>query len=125
MLKIETGIKPRAIKSCLYGPEGIGKSTLASQFPNPLFIDTENGTSTLNVRRVICNKSWDELLGMVNEVIAEPSIYGTLVVDSVDWAEDLAIEDVCTKNRVGLIEAISYGKGYTFLADEFTVMKKC
>ena len=124
MLKIEEGIKRRAIKTVIMGPEGIGKSTLASQFPNPLFIDTENGTSTLNVRRVICNKSWEELLSIVNEIIADPTICQTLVIDSVDWAEDLAIEDVCNKNRVASIEAISYGKGYTFLADEFTRLLK-
>lgn len=124
MLKIEEGIKRRAIKTVIMGPEGIGKSTLASQFPNSLFIDTENGTSTLNVRRVICNKSWEELLSIVNEIIADPTICQTLVIDSVDWAEDLAIEDVCNKNRVASIEAISYGKGYTFLADEFTRLLK-
>ena len=124
MLKIETGIKKRAIKTILYGPEGIGKSTLASQFPNPLFIDTENGTSTLDVRRVICNKSWDELISIVNEVISEPSIAKTLVIDSADWAEQLAEDDVCQKNRVASIEAISYGKGYTFVADNFSKLLK-
>jgi len=33
-------------KVCIYGPEGIGKSTLAAQFPNPVFIDTEEAQST-------------------------------------------------------------------------------
>ena len=126
MLKIETGIKKRANKTVVMGPEGIGKSTLASQFPNPLFIDTENGTSTLNVRRILCNSSWDELIAIVNEVIAEPTICKTLVIDSADWAENLAEADVCTKNRVASIEAISYGKGYTFVADDFTrLLKLC
>jgi transcriptional regulator with AAA-type ATPase domain len=40
-MKITTGIIPDAIKVLIYGPEGIGKSMLASQFPDPLFIDTE------------------------------------------------------------------------------------
>ena len=126
MLKIESGIKRRAIKTVVMGPEGIGKSTLASQFPEPLFIDTENGTSTLDVRRVLCNASWDELIATVNEVIAEPNICKTLVIDSADWAENLAEADVCQKNRVASIEAISYGKGYTFVADDFTrLLKLC
>ena len=34
--KVET-----AKKVVIYGPEGIGKSTLASCFPDPVFIDTE------------------------------------------------------------------------------------
>lgn len=126
MLKIETGIRKRAVKTVVMGPEGIGKSTLASQFPDPLFIDTENGTSTLDVRRVLCNTSWDDLIATVNEVIAEPGICKTLVIDSADWAENLAEADVCTKNRVASIEAISYGKGYTFVADDFSrLLKLC
>ena len=65
-LNIESGIKKRAIKCIIMGCEGIGKSTLAAKFPEPLFIDTENGTSSLNVRRIICNKSWTDLIEMVN-----------------------------------------------------------
>ena len=56
MLKIETGLETRALKVVIYGAEGIGKSTFASQFPNPLFLDTAGGTSSLNVRRVKCGK---------------------------------------------------------------------
>ena len=33
MLKISSGIVSRAQKVVIYGAEGIGKSTLASQFP--------------------------------------------------------------------------------------------
>ncbi|MFR5585706.1 MAG: AAA family ATPase [[Clostridium] scindens] len=29
-----------AKKTVIYGPEGIGKSTFASKFPDPVFIDT-------------------------------------------------------------------------------------
>lgn len=123
-LNIESGIKKRAIKCVIMGCEGIGKSTLAAKFPEPLFIDTENGTSSLNVRRIICNKSWTDLIEIVNEVIKEPSICKTLVVDTADWAEQLAEEYVCSKNRVASIEAIAYGKGYTYVADEFTILLK-
>ena len=121
---IEIGIQKRPIKTVIMGCEGIGKSTLASQFPNPLFIDTENGTNHLNVRRIVCNKSWSDLLEIVNEVIKEPTICKSLVIDTADWAEQLAEEAVCIKNRVASIEAISYGKGYTYVADEFTTLLK-
>jgi len=39
------------MKVVLYGPEGIGKSTLAAQFPRPLFIDTEGSTKFMDVPR--------------------------------------------------------------------------
>ena len=42
MLSISRGPRLRALGIVLYGPEGIGKSTLASQFPAPVFIDLEH-----------------------------------------------------------------------------------
>ena len=37
MLNISKGIVLRPQKVVVYGPEGIGKSTFASHFPDPLF----------------------------------------------------------------------------------------
>lgn len=51
-MEIIEGKLIEAQKVVIYGPEGIGKSTLASQFPNPIFIDTEGSTRHLNVRRL-------------------------------------------------------------------------
>ena len=39
------------MKVVIYGPEGIGKSTLAAKFPRPLFIDTEGSTRHMDVQR--------------------------------------------------------------------------
>ena len=75
--------------------EGIGKSTFASQFPEPLFIDTEGGTSNLDIRRIKCNKSWDELIAVVKEIIKNPTICKTVVLDTADWAESLCSNAVC------------------------------
>ena len=50
-MEIIRGKIPSAKKIVIYGPEGIGKSTLASQFPEPLFIDTEGSTKELDVAR--------------------------------------------------------------------------
>ena len=45
-MRIKRGIQAGPQKVVLYGPEGIGKSTFAAQFPNPLFLDVEEGTGT-------------------------------------------------------------------------------
>ena len=34
-MQIITGVQKTALKVVIYGPEGIGKSTFASQFPRP------------------------------------------------------------------------------------------
>ena len=119
MLNIIEGKEQRPKKIVIYGPEGIGKSTFASQFPDPLFIDTEGGTSNLDVRRIKCNKSWNELIAIVKEIHANPHICKTVVLDTADWSESLCTNAVCEKYRKNNIEDFGYGKGYVYLVDEF------
>ena len=120
MLKIIEGKEKRPLKIVIYGPEGIGKSTFASKFPDPLFIDTEGGTSNLDIKRIKCSKSWDDLIQIVKEIIKKPTICKTLVLDSADWAESMCINAVTQKYRKNNIEDFGYGKGYVYLLDEFS-----
>lgn len=119
MLNIIEGKEQRPKKIVIYGPEGIGKSTFASQFPDPLFLDTEGGTSNLDVRRIKCNKSWNELIAIVKEIHANPHICRTVVLDTADWSETLCTNAVCEKYRKNNIEDFGYGKGYVYLVDEY------
>ena len=64
-MKIIRGKIPCAKKVIVYGPEGIGKSTFAAQFPDPLFIDTEDGTKDMDVARTPAPSSWEMLLEQV------------------------------------------------------------
>jgi len=59
MLNITKGKIDRARKVVIYGPEGIGKSTLAANFPDPVIIDTEGGTSHMDIRRIDKPGSWE------------------------------------------------------------------
>lgn len=118
-LNIKRGKIARAQKTAIYGPEGIGKSTLASRFPEPLFIDTEGGTDHIDVARVDpAPKTWEELLNVVKEVIADPKVCKTLVIDTMDWAEQLIIEYVLRTRGMKSIEDAGYGKGYTYIGEE-------
>ena len=119
MLNISKGKVPRAIKTVIYGSEGIGKSTLAAQFPEPLFIDTEGGTAQMDVARIDKPRSWTELLAIVNEVANTPGCCKTLVIDTADWAERLCVDYICSKNNQESLESFGYGKGHTYLAEEF------
>lgn len=126
MLNITQGKINRAQRVCLYGSEGIGKTTLASRFPNPLFIDTEGGSTHLDVRRVMVGDSWEDLLRTIYEVAANPDVCSTLVLDTADWAEQLCIRDICKRFKVDGLEGLSYGKGYTYVAEEFTkLLRAC
>lgn len=72
---ISKGKQKSAIRFCAYGPEGIGKSTFASKFPEPLFIDVEGGTKQLEVARFDHQpETWNELLAMVDAEIGRAHV---------------------------------------------------
>ena len=122
MLNISSGRVARPQKLVLYGVEGIGKTSLAAQTPEPLFIDTEGGTAHLDVRRLQKPSSWEGLIALIREVAATPDVCRTLVIDTADWAEQMAIDHICQKFKQPGLESFGYGKGYTFLAEEFSRM---
>lgn len=117
---VTTGVQTAPVKTVLYGPEGIGKSTFASHFPDPVFIDTEGGTKRLNVVRLPQPTSWAMLLDEVAEVRKGNVPCSTLVIDTADWAERLCIQAVCARAKVNGIEDFGYGKGYTYVKEEFS-----
>jgi hypothetical protein len=119
LAQIKRGIAPRAQRIVIYGVESVGKTTLAAQTPNPLFLDVEDGTSHLDVPRLSVN-SWTALEQAVKEVAAGGHEFKTLVVDSADWAEKLAVEDMLARDKKNSIEDYGYGKGYTILAEKMT-----
>ena len=87
MLNITSGRIARPQKIVIFGPEGIGKTSLAAQCPDPVFIDTEGGTAHLDVRRLPKPPTWEELIALIKEVAANPGVCKTLVIDTADWAE--------------------------------------
>lgn len=119
MLNFVTGKITRNVKTVIYGTEGVGKSTLASKFPEPLFLDVEGGTSQMNVRRIAPPKTWQELLAVVKEVAVTRNVCKTLILDTADKAEILCTDYICQKYKQTSIESFGYGKGYTYLAEEW------
>lgn len=118
-MEIIRGKIPGAKKVVVYGPEGIGKSTFASMFPDPLFIDTEGSTKDMDVARTPTPSSWMMLMELVMEVKRSPGICQTLIIDTADWAEMLCITQICDKNHKNSIEEFGFGKGYTYVQEEF------
>lgn len=107
----------KAVKAVIYGPEGVGKSTLASKLPSPIFIDTEGSTAHMVVCRYPKPDDWAELMDMVDD--AGKLKIKTLVIDTLDWADILCTRSLCKEKKWDSIEASGYGKGYVMLAEKF------
>jgi hypothetical protein len=118
-MKITTGKQQRAQRVVIYGVESVGKSTFAAQFPKPLFLDIEQGTSHLNVDR--CDiSSWKQLTESLAE--AKATDYQTIVIDSADWAERLCVEDLLAISKKTSIEDFGFGKGWVMVAERMSRM---
>lgn len=117
---ITSGPTATAQKVVLYGVEGIGKSTFASQFPNPVFIDTEGSTSNMNVQRLDNPNSWQMLLDEVNYV-KQSRICSTLIIDSADWAERICKEHLAVLGK-WTDSNNDYGAKYVALEKEFGLL---
>ena len=116
-MNITRGKVQTAKKVIIYGVEGIGKSTLASQFPDPLFIDTEGSTKELDVNRYDKPSSWSMLKEQVSYTVKTRPCK-TLVIDTVDWAEKLCIKSICDASGKKGIEDFGYGNGWVYEKEE-------
>ena len=111
-MRIIRGKLSGARKVCVYDPEGIGKSTFASHFPDPVFIDTEGSTKDMDVARMEAPSSWQMLMEQVKYVKAHPETCRTLVIDTADWAESFAGR--YTINRENALNIVQKETGLVF-----------
>ena len=110
---IITGIQPEPPRILVHGTEGIGKSSFVAKAPNPVFIQTEDGLAQINVQKFPLAESFDEVMENLTALLNEPHDYKTVVIDSVDWLEGLAIRKILegSKGKKSLAE-FEYGTGY-------------
>ncbi len=115
--EITSGLQHKPYKTVIYGVEGIGKSTLAASFPDPLFIDTEGSTARMDVKRYPKPTSaamlWDEIVEVIRTKPCK-----TLVIDTFDWAERLIVQNICDSSQKKSITSFGYGDGFVQLEEQ-------
>jgi len=117
-MNIITGKKRRPRRVLLYGTHGIGKSTWAADAPAPLFLCTEEGADDIGVDRTPVIRELTEFENWLTTLEKEKHGYKTVVIDSVDWLEQI----VATRIREQHGEKVfaDYGKGYLFAKKHWT-----
>lgn len=99
---IQTGKSDLPNRYVLYGPPGVGKTTLGASFPAPVFLQAagETGLDALiksgqlpdTLARFPESGTWDELTGRVKVLHDEDHGYKTLVIDTINGAEKLMLK---------------------------------
>lgn len=115
-MKLIRGVRPGPLRTVLYGPEGIGKTTLASEAPGAAFLCAEDGQRYHNVARIpwggtsLARPSWKAVAPLLADA-ADLADVGTLVIDTLDALEGLCAAEVAGAN--GSLEDFGggYGKG--------------
>ena len=109
----------------LYGVQGVGKTTWAASARAPVFVQTEEGANDIGPDRFPVSTSFDEVLANLRKLGEHDHAFETVVIDSLDWLEQLIWRKVCQEKGVSSIEDIGYGKGYVAAVDLWKKVIAC
>lgn len=115
------------LRHLFYGPEGVGKSSLAADTPGVLLMDIEGGSPELDVARYQFRDdenghvplNYEEVLAGLDDLIANPGHgYLSLAIDTIDALETMIHSFICQRDNRKGIEGYGYGKGYRVALEE-------
>lgn len=126
----------RPHKILIYAAGGYGKTSLAAQFPNPIFLTTkgENGLAKLisegqlpPVARIEDDQGhtpakWADVLSVVRALRTQPHEYRYLVVDTGNGLETMLQQSVCDdrfRGDWGEAGFMSFHRGYKIAGHEW------
>ncbi len=132
---VSRGVQRKAHKVGIYGPGGVGKSSLMALCPGIVIADIENSTADLDVARVdgITTiaadgsidqaASWSCLRAWIQQCTPEdtPAIGIDSLTRAENWAAAYVIKNKKSNDGVKAsdsIEDYKYGSGATFVCDE-------
>lgn len=120
-----SGRERRPRRAMLYGVQGVGKTTWAADAPAPIFVPTEDGQADIDCNRFPLCTTFDEFIGALRLLRDAQHEFRTVVVDSLDWLEQLIWKKVCQDKGLTSIEDFGYGKGYVAAVDQWRFVLDC
>lgn len=103
----------------IYGTPGVGKTSLASEFPDPLylFVEGEEPPDGIDMPRDEIT-SFAGLLDVFGELLTDEHQFKTVIIDSLDKVEPMVWAATCARNGWDSIDSndkgapTAFGKGY-------------
>ncbi len=98
---VTQGVQVLPRRVMVYGVHGIGKSTFGAMAPDPIFIQTEDGLANLGAARFPLAESFEQVMASITALYTELHDYATVVIDSIDWLEQLIWKQVVRERGPG------------------------
>lgn len=105
----------------IYGPGGVGKTTLASQMDKALLLACEKGYSAIPGIMAQDITSWAELKQAARD-LKKPQVqeaFKCICVDTIDLAADFCEKYICNREGVEKLGDIAWGGGFKMMKKEF------
>ncbi|MCP4567359.1 MAG: ATP-binding protein [FCB group bacterium] len=99
-------------RTLVYGTDGIGKSTFANSFPNPIFIRAEDRLDHIDCHKFPLLDSTQTALKQLTALGQEDHDYKTVVLDSGDWYESIIHAEIAKARNKDSIADIGFQAGY-------------
>lgn len=102
-----------------YGVHGVGKTELASEFPDPYYLPTmgEEPPDGVEMPSPGSAEAFGEVLDVIEWLLTADHDRKTFILDSLDGLEPLIWAEACARNGWNNIEDAGFGKGYVAADD--------
>jgi hypothetical protein len=117
LASLRRGGDTRPPRILVYGVAGVGKTQIAADAPNPVFLQTEDGLGRIDAATFGLLRSFDAVMEALGSLYTDEHDHQTVVLDSLDWLEPLVWQHTVQAHNQPDIESFGYGKGYLAALD--------